>query len=50
VTHDPAVLPLLDRVVVLKQGALQFTGTPVEYGDWLAERVSTRSSPLTGES
>jgi ABC-type bacteriocin/lantibiotic exporter with double-glycine peptidase domain len=50
VTHDPAVLPLLDRVVVLKQGALQFTGTYVEYGDWLAERVSTRSSPLTGES
>lgn len=50
VTHDPAVLPLLDRVVVLKQGTLQFTGTPAEYGEWLAERVSSRSSRLTGES
>jgi ABC-type multidrug transport system fused ATPase/permease subunit len=50
VTHDPAVLPLLDRVVVLKQGELQFNGTPAEYGEWLAERMSTRSSRLTGES
>src|SRR6267378_593699 len=50
VTHDPAVLPLLDRVVVLKQGALQFIGTATEYGEWLAERVSARSSRLTGES
>ncbi len=39
VTHDPAVLPLLDRVVVLKQGHLQFTGTPAAYGAWLAERL-----------
>jgi ATP-binding cassette subfamily B protein len=50
VTHDPAVLPLLDRVIVLKQGELRFTGTPAEYGDWLAERVSSRASRLTGES
>ena len=50
VTHDPAILPLLDRVVVLKQGELQFTGTPAEYGEWLAERLSARSSRLTGES
>jgi ATP-binding cassette subfamily B protein len=50
VTHDPAVLPLLDRVVVLKHGELQFTGTPVEYGEWLAERVSSRPSRLTTES
>jgi ATP-binding cassette subfamily B protein len=50
VTHDPAVLPLLDRVVVLKQGELQFTGTPVEYGEWLAERVSSRPSRFTPES
>jgi ABC-type transport system involved in cytochrome bd biosynthesis fused ATPase/permease subunit len=49
VTHDPAVLPLLDRVVVLKQGELQFTGTPAAYGEWLAERMSARSAPSTGE-
>jgi len=50
VSHDPAVLPLLDRVVVLKQGELQFAGTPAAYGEWLAERVSARSSRLTGET
>ena len=48
VTHDPAVLPLLDRVIVLKQGEVQFTGTPAAYGDWLAERMSARSSRSTG--
>ena len=42
VTHDPAVLPLVDRVLVLKQGDLQFAGTPASYGEWLAERVSAR--------
>jgi ATP-binding cassette subfamily B protein len=49
VTHDPAVLPLLQRVVVLKQGALQFSGTPASYGEWLAERVSARAIPSTGK-
>jgi len=39
VTHDPAVLPKLDRVVVLKEGRLTFTGTPVAYGEWLATRL-----------
>jgi ABC-type multidrug transport system fused ATPase/permease subunit len=37
VTHDPAVLPKLDRVVVLKEGRLTFTGTPAAYGEWLAK-------------
>jgi ATP-binding cassette, subfamily B, bacterial len=39
VTHDPAVLPLVDRVVVLKNGAVDFTGTPAAYGEWLAQRM-----------
>ena len=39
VTHDPAVLPKLDRVVVLKEGRLTFVGTPAEYGEWLAKRL-----------
>ena len=43
VTHDPGVLPLMQRVVVLKQGALQFTGTAPEYSEWLAERVSAKA-------
>jgi ATP-binding cassette subfamily B protein len=47
VTHDPAVLPLLDRVIVLKQGELQFAGTPAVYGEWLAEQMSARASRPT---
>ncbi len=43
VTHDPGVLSLMHRVVVLKQGELQFSGTPGAYGEWLAERVSARA-------
>ena len=39
VTHDPAVLPKLDRVVVLKEGRLTFAGTPAAYGEWLAKRL-----------
>ncbi len=50
VTHDPAVLPKLDRVVVLKDGLLKFTGTPAAYGEWLAERLSRRSPTLTKET
>ncbi len=50
VTHDPAVLPMLDQIVVVKSGELQFTGTPVEYGEWLAERMSGRSSSLPEET
>ena len=49
VTHDPAVLPKLDRVVVLKEGRLTFAGTPAAYGEWLAERLSRRSSAPTEE-
>jgi len=49
VTHDPAVLPLLDRVIVLKQGELQFAGTPASYGEWLAERMSARAPRMSGE-
>ena len=40
VTHDPAVLPRVDRIAVLKHGELEFNGTPAEYGDWLARRVA----------
>ena len=40
VTHDPAILPRLDRVLVLEEGRAAFTGTPDEYGWWLAQRVS----------
>ena len=40
VTHDAAVLPRVDRIAVLKNGELQFNGTPAEYGDWLARRVA----------
>ena len=48
VTHDPAVLPLMQRVVVLKQGELQFSGTPGAYGEWLAERVSAKAEKAQG--
>jgi len=41
VTHDPAVLPRLDRVVLLKEGRLAFEGTPAAYGEWLAKRLET---------
>ena len=37
VTHDPAVLSKLDRVLVLKEGRVTFTGTPANYGAWLAK-------------
>ena len=40
VTHDPAILPRLDRVLVLEEGRARFTGTPEAYGEWLARRVS----------
>lgn len=40
VTHDPAILPLLDRVLVLEEGRVAFTGTPEAYGRWLSQRVS----------
>jgi len=43
VTHDPAVLPRVDRIAVLKNGELEFNGTPAEYGDWLAGRVASFS-------
>jgi len=49
VTHDPAVLPLVDRVLVLKQGELQFAGTPASYAEWLAERVMARAPRVSGE-
>jgi ATP-binding cassette subfamily B protein len=39
VTHDPAVLPKLDRVVVLKEGRLMFAGTPAAYGEWLVKHL-----------
>ncbi len=50
VTHDPAVLPMLDRLVVLKDGQLKFAGTPAAYGEWLAQRVSRRSPTFTKET
>ncbi len=37
VTHDTAVLSKLDRVLVLKEGRVTFTGTPANYGAWLAK-------------
>lgn len=40
VTHDPAIVTLLDRVLVLEEGAVAFTGSPEAYGRWLAQRVS----------
>jgi ATP-binding cassette subfamily B protein len=50
VTHDPAILPRLDRVLVLEEGRAAFTGTPDEYGWWLAQRVSHPSSTVTKET
>ncbi|MDP3910462.1 MAG: ABC transporter ATP-binding protein, partial [Gemmatimonadales bacterium] len=50
VTHDPAILPQLDRVLVVEEGRAAFTGTPDEYGGWLAQRVSHRSSTVTEET
>ncbi|MGE5803874.1 MAG: ABC transporter ATP-binding protein [Gemmatimonadota bacterium] len=43
VTHDAAVLPRMDRIVVLKAGTLDFFGAPAEYGDWAARRVTPYS-------
>ena len=34
-THDPAVIPHLDRVVALRNGRLVFAGTPGGYEQWL---------------
>ncbi|HYT84599.1 MAG TPA: ABC transporter ATP-binding protein [Gemmatimonadales bacterium] len=47
-THDPAVVPRLDRVLVLKNGRVEFTGTPDAYGEWLARRAA-RPSAATAE-
>lgn len=49
VTHDPSILPRLDRIVVLKDGKVTFTGTPAAYGQWLAGRVSRSSIALSEE-
>lgn len=34
ITHDPAVLPSLDRVVALRKGRVAFDGPPAEYRRW----------------
>jgi len=47
-THEPAVVPRLDRVVALKDGRVQFTGTPEEYREWPARPVP-RPSVATPE-
>jgi ATP-binding cassette subfamily B protein len=44
VTHDPAILPQVDRVLVLEEGRVAFTGSPGDYGRWLVERVSGAGS------
>ncbi len=41
VTHEPQIVRLLDRVVVLDQGRVVFSGAPDAYGGWLALRVSS---------
>jgi ATP-binding cassette subfamily B protein len=43
VTHDPAILPRLDRVLLLEEGRVAFSGSPEAYGRWLAQRVSGRA-------
>jgi ABC-type multidrug transport system fused ATPase/permease subunit len=40
VTHDPAILPRLDRVLLLEEGRVVFSGSPEAYGRWLAQRMS----------
>ena len=47
ITHDPAIVRLLDRVLLLEEGRIVFTGSPDEYGWWLAQRMSRSSSPRT---
>ncbi|MGH7674894.1 MAG: ABC transporter ATP-binding protein [Gemmatimonadales bacterium] len=49
VTHDAAVLPFLDRVVVLEEGRVAFTGAPEEYGRWFTRRVARPTGVTTGE-
>lgn len=49
VTHDPAILPLLDRILVLNEGHVVWSGTPDEYGRWLARRISLSAGVSTGE-
>jgi ATP-binding cassette subfamily B protein len=48
ITHDPEILPRLDRVVLLEEGRVVFSGPPADYGEWLARRVS-RPAESTGE-
>ena len=44
ITHDPAIVTLLDRVLLLEAGRVAFSGTPEEYGWWLGQRMTRRSS------
>lgn len=48
VSHDPAIIPLLDRVLVLETGRVTFSGAPDEYGQWLARRVSRPADVAAG--
>jgi len=47
VTHDPAVLSLLDRVLVLEEGRVAFCGAMDAYARWLAGRVSPPTGATT---
>lgn len=35
VTHDPRILPFVDRVLALKKGRVEFSGRPREFKNWL---------------
>jgi len=45
VTHDPALIPRFDWVLVLKQGRSVFSGTPGTYHTWLSERGASAVPP-----
>jgi ATP-binding cassette subfamily B protein len=48
VTHDPAILPLLDRLLVLEDGCVVFSGAPDAYARWVAQRISNPVAVTTG--
>ncbi|MGH7672797.1 MAG: ABC transporter ATP-binding protein [Gemmatimonadales bacterium] len=50
ITHDPAIVTLLDRVLLVEEGRVAFTGSPDEYGWWLAQRMSHPSPARTEET
>lgn len=47
VTHDPALVPRFDWVLVLDQGRSVFSGTPESYDAWLAQRTPAADPPET---